>query len=54
MAINVRTAVFAHEMGHAFGLDHNDATTNSIMYGEATKRALKVQKIDTNTVNRLY
>ena len=54
LAINVRTAVFAHEMGHAFGLDHNDATTNSIMYGEATKRALKVQKIDTNTVNRLY
>ena len=54
ISIDRRTAVFAHEMGHAFGLDHNDSTTNSIMHGDTNLRALKVQKADTNTVNKIY
>ena len=41
-------------MGHAFGLDHNDSTKNSIMYGIAESGALKVQKVDTNTINKIY
>ncbi len=49
-----RTAVFAHEMGHAFGLDHNDTTQNSIMYADTNTRALYVQRVDTNTINALY
>lgn len=54
LSINKRTAIFAHEMGHAFGLDHNDdGRGTSIMYG-TTNRSDKVQKVDTNTVNRLY
>lgn len=53
--INQRTAVFAHEMGHAFGLDHNDNTRNSIMHSPLeSSTALTVQKVDTNTVNALY
>lgn len=54
LSIDRRTAVFAHEMGHAFGLDHNSSTKNSIMYNETNSMALKVQKVDTNTINKLY
>jgi len=53
LTIDQRTAVFAHEMGHAFGLDHN-SSTSSIMYSESKLRSIKVQKSDTNPVNRLY
>lgn len=54
LSINRRTATFAHEMGHAFGLDHNDDNQNSIMFYNNYYQALTVQKVDTNTINRLY
>lgn len=46
---------FIHEMGHAFGLAHNNSNPNSIMcqtrYGRAVQR---VQRIDNDALNRLY
>ena len=49
------TATLAHEMGHAFGLAHNNTNTNSIMcqtkYGRI---ATRVQQVDNNALNSLY
>lgn len=44
-----------HEMGHAFGLDENNANTNSIMCQLGAHRAVqKVQVVDNNAINRKY
>lgn len=44
-----------HEMGHAFGLKHNNTNKYSIMcqtsYGRISQR---VQKTDNDAINRLY
>lgn len=44
-----RQGVIAHEMGHLFGLMHNDLNSYSIMCQMATGRAVyKVQQVDVN------
>lgn len=49
------TATLAHEMGHAFGLAHNNTNPNSIMcqlgYG---RTATRIQKVDNDALNSLY
>ena len=44
-----------HEMGHAFGLMHNNSNQNSIMcqtgYGRIVQR---VQSVDNDAINRKY
>lgn len=46
--------VIIHEMGHAFGLDHN-INANSIMYPEVQGCNVDyVQQMDINDVNNLY
>ncbi|MBP0726707.1 matrixin family metalloprotease [Bacillus sp. RG28] len=44
--------VVAHEMGHVFGLDHNDTNPNSIMCSAWAGRAVNtVQKVDNDAFN---
>ena len=44
-----------HEMGHAFGLAHNNTNVNSIMCQTAYgRRVQRVQKTDNDAINRLY
>lgn len=47
-----KQGVIAHEFGHAFGLDHNDTNSNSIMCSMSHGRAVyKVQQVDQNAFN---
>ena len=44
-----------HEMGHAFGLDHNNPNPKSIMCQTGAGREVqRVQKTDSDAINRLY
>lgn len=44
-----------HEMGHAFGLDHNNPNPYSIMCQTgAGRKVQRVQKTDSDAINRLY
>ena len=49
------TGTFAHEIGHAFGLAHNNSIPNSIMCPTGAGRTVNtIQLIDHNTLNSLY
>ncbi len=49
------TGTFIHEMGHAFGLAHNNSNVNSIMCQTGYGRAVQtVQKVDNDALNILY
>lgn len=49
----VATGTFAHEIGHAFGLDHR-LIKKSIMAQVWLRTVQKVQKIDNDTLNNIY
>lgn len=47
--------VVAHEFGHAFGLDENNANPESIMCQSSSGRSVyTVQQVDNNAFNRKY
>lgn len=49
------TGTFIHEMGHAFGLAHNNSNVNSIMCPTGSGRAVQtVQQVDNDALNNLY
>ena len=51
---NIGSDTIAHEMGHAYGLDHNNSVY-SIMYGTNVGRMVTTpQSVDNDTVNYLY
>lgn len=46
---------FIHEMGHAFGLAHNNTNQDSIMCQVGSgRRVQRVQKVDNDALNSLY
>lgn len=49
----VATGTFAHEIGHAFGLDHR-LIRKSLMAQIWLRTVQKVQKIDNDTLNNIY
>ncbi len=54
-AFNTRQGVIAHEMGHLFGLMHNDLNSYSIMCQYATGRQVyTVQQVDVNSFLKRY
>ncbi len=43
-----------HEMGHAFGLAHNNSNSRSIMAQSWARVVQRVQKTDNDAINHLY
>lgn len=51
---NIGSDTIAHEMGHAYGLDHSNSVY-SIMYGTNVGRMVTTPRsVDNDTVNYLY
>lgn len=55
------TGIFAHEIGHAFGMKHNVWNPNSIMctlspleIGASPRAVNTVQKVDNDALNEMY
>lgn len=52
---NAAIGTFIHEIGHAFGLAHNNQNPNSIMCQTKYNRQVqRVQKVDNDALNELY
>mgnify|MGYP002069820034 FL=1 len=52
---DVCIGTFTHEMGHAFGLAHNNTNQDSVMCQTAyNRRVQRVQKVDNDALNSLY
>lgn len=52
---SIRTGIIAHEIGHAFGLDHRDADEESLMFSGIAKLSINnPQAVDISNMNHLY